>query len=365
LALGGEDRWLGLLKMDAFRVTKADADAARAMHSLSFRFRLCSRADLAYCAELLPAGFRASPPVRRQLIALWDRLLASDARTFCIIEDLERAHPANIEAFGLSVFVTDRFIAEFCASPRPYVSALFYERMLAGEDVILTREQLPLANSATGINVLAMHFGLRNEDLSHARTAQALAAGTAAFYFLHGGYRINTLINEVYGAQAARYVETGGFRLVRDFQRALPAEFAGVPADQHPYLFMLRRDWVAPGAVSPLSLLFSAPMPRIFFTATERCVLERALLNETDAHIAECLGISIDGVKKAWRNIYGRVSRRAPHVVPASDLGLSGSRGAEKRRHLLDYLRTHLEELRPAIPPDVPRRHPCPQGRKR
>jgi hypothetical protein len=30
---------------------------------------------------------------------------------------------------------------------------------------------------------------------------------------------------------------------------------------------------------------------------------------------------------------------------------MAGSRGQEKRRHLLAYLRTHLEELRPSSPP--------------
>src|SRR6266567_2355319 len=259
--------------------TKSEVDR-RAAPSAAFRFRLGAAADLPHCVELLPAGFRADSLIRRRIIDLWTRLLASEARTFTVIEDLEQVHPASIEGFGLSVFATDRFVDEFCASPRPYLAAIVYERLLAGDNVVLTPEELLTTNATSGLNVISMHFGLRNENLADARTAQALAAGAAAFYFFHGGYRINTMINEVYGPQAARYMEAGGFRLVHDFQQQASAAFAGVEPQHYPYLFMLRREWIEPGAINPLSMLFSAPAPRIYFSSAERHVLERALLNE-------------------------------------------------------------------------------------
>ena len=319
--------------------------------SAAFRFRIGTRSDLPHCEKLLPAGFRTSSVIRKQLIQLWERLVAADAKTFAVIEDLEQTYPANIEAFGLSVFVTDQFAEEFCASPRPSLPALVYERMLAGEHVILDSQELLRANTTTGINIVALHFGMRNEDLADARTAQVLAAGSAAFYFFHGGYCVNWVINEVYGEQAAHYMEAGGFRLVRNFQKETPAAFADISPAHYPYLFLLRRDWIEPGAVNPLSMLLSKPAPpRIFFSNTERRVLERALLNESDAQICAGLGVSVDAVKKTWRSIYARVSRQASFLIPASDLGPSGSRGQEKRRHLLEYLRTHLEELRPSSP---------------
>jgi len=320
--------------------------------SAALRFRIGTRADLPHCAKLLPAAFRTSPAVREKWVSLWERLLTVEAQTFVVVEDLEKKHPANIEAFGMSAFVTDRFAEEFCASPAPYRPALLYERMLAGEDVVLSAQELLRANTTTGINIVVLHFGMRNEDLAAARSAQALAAGSAAFYFFHSGYCVNWVINEVYGAQAAQYMEAGGFRLVRDFHKEAPAAFADVSPAHYPYLFILRRDWIEPGAVNPLSMLLSNPVPpRIFFSSTERRVLERALLNESDAQICAGLGVSVDAVKKTWRSIYGRVSRRAPFVIPESDRGPAGSRGQEKRRHLLEYLRTHLEELRPSLPP--------------
>jgi DNA-binding CsgD family transcriptional regulator len=325
----------------------AGADA-RSARSAALRFRLASRADLPYCVKLLPAGFRASSRVRRHLVDLWGRLLALEARSFTVVEDLERPYPANMEGFRLSVFVTDRFFSQFCASPRPYLSALSYERMLAGEDLVLSAKQLRTANSTTGLNLIVLHLGLRNEDLSDARTAQMLAAGSAAFYFFHAGYRINAILNEVYGPQSARYMQLGGFRLVHDFHRERPADFEDLPPLHDPYLFMLRREWVEPAALHPLSQLFYAPVPRLHFSATERRVLEAALLNESDLQIAGRLGMSVDNVKKTWQSVYQRAGRALPSLIPPRVFNSSASRGQEKRRHLLAYLRLHLEELRPA-----------------
>lgn len=312
----------------------------------AFRFRLALPRDLPHCVALLPPGLRLAPSLRRRLPETWARLLASEARTFSIIDDIEYAHPANIEGFGLSVFVSDAFADELIGTPRPYAPVQFYERLLAGDRVLLTREELRAAQSTGGINVLALHFGLHNHDLSDPRSAQILNAGSAAFYFFHGDYRIRTIMFEVYGGQPARYMEHGGFRLVHDFREISPAAFADIPDDERPYLFAARSEWVEPGAISGLSQLFAASPPRIHFSAAERRLLERALLNEPDATIAESIGISLNAVLKTWRGVYERVNLRLPQLIPKSGTG-DRSRGQEKRRHLLLYLRTHLEELRP------------------
>jgi DNA-binding CsgD family transcriptional regulator len=154
---------------------------------------------------------------------------------------------------------------------------------------------------------------------------------------------------EHYGEQAARFMERGGFRLVHDFRQRSPAAFAGVPDEDIPNFFALRREWVEPAVMSGLSQLFAAQPPRIYFSAAERRILERALLIETDAAIAEALGISRHAVLKTCRGIYERVNRRLPQLIPKSGAS-DGSRGPEKRRHLLLYLRAHLEELRPGRP---------------
>ena len=73
----------------------------------------------------------------------------------------------------------------------------------------------------------------------------------------------------------------------------------------------------------------------------------RALLNESDSEIASAMTISLDAVKKTWRRAYDRVAVAAPSLLGKATAAASNRRGTEKRRHLLEYLRDHLEELRP------------------
>jgi hypothetical protein len=227
--------------------------------------------------------------------------------------------------------------------------------MLAGDDVVMSPAELRQANATTGLHSLALHHGMRNEDLADPRTATLLETNAAAFFFTHGGYRIASLIAEVYGPQQARHLTDGGFRLVHDFGREQPTMFRDTPPTHHPHLLMLCREWMAPMPLHPLSRLFAPPpAPRIGFSAAERRVLERALLNEPDQRIAMSLGVAPDSVKKTWRGIFERTERMAPFLLPAHDALSAGSRGQEKRRHLLDYLRTHLEELRPSAPLPMP-----------
>jgi DNA-binding CsgD family transcriptional regulator len=51
-------------------------------------------------------------------------------------------------------------------------------------------------------------------------------------------------------------------------------------------------------------------LPRIYFSAAERRILERALLNEASTAVAEVLGISRNAVLKTWRGIYERADWR-------------------------------------------------------
>jgi hypothetical protein len=319
----------------------------------TFRFRLGRRGDIPHCLQMLPSPFRLEPSTRQRLPALWDQLYRSEAHAFAIIEDFSSSPPFTVEGFGLSAFVSDRFIDEFLASPQPHVSALFYERMLAGNDVLLTTEQIAEANATTGVNVLALHFGMRNEDFADARSQQVVAASGAASFYCHGGYRLRVVLMEVYGAEPLRFMKAGGFRLVQDFQATSPQTFAGRPATEYPYLLVLRREWLEPSTINPMSRLFFTPRPRIFFSAAERKVLERAVLNEPDRSIAVELGVSEAAIKKTWRNIFERVGRHASYLLPAGDLARESRRGQEKRRYLIEYMRTHLEELRPFKRPSM------------
>jgi hypothetical protein len=336
------------------------------------RYRLALTSDLQGCIALLPNAFKASAGVRARLPDLWQRLIEINAANVVVFEDV-----GGLEGCAISAHVSDAFVDEVLAEPRPYLSARLYEQMLAGRSPLLLPAEIRNANSSAGLNLLVLHFGLLDHDLSSERTRAVLRAGSQAFYFFNAGYRYTLLLNEVYGRQAAEYMQGGGFRLLHEFEL-----HDGAPADR-PFLMGLRKEWVSMGAVNELSFLFDPIAPRFSFTAGEQRVLLRAMLNESDAEIAAHLGVSLDHVKKTWRRAFDRAGDAAPHLFAgegAASRSRSGGvesaapkkpvtpaprggeprkafdrmraspecgRGSEKRRHLLDYLRMHLEELRP------------------
>lgn len=72
-------------------------------------------------------------------------------------------------------------------------------------------------------------------------------------------------------------------------------------------------------------------------------------LEETDLELGAALGVSVPTIKKMWASIYRRVADNRPEIIAenAHPPVEAQSRGKEKRRRLLAYLREHPEELRP------------------
>jgi hypothetical protein len=303
------------------------------------RFRLAETRDLSVCRSLLNPALNLGRRTLEKLPSIWRALAVFG--TFSIVEDPIKTYPDSIEGFGASVFVDDGFVDEFMGERRNYLDAAVYERILSGRSPVLSQAELADANAGDGLNIVVLNYGLRSHDLSDPMTQRVLQVGSAAFYSLHSGYRLKMMLNEVFGPTAAEYMKAGGFRLQETMSNTRTA------ADQTPHLFALRREWVQPGAIDTLSFLFHTPRPQIGFSAAEQRVLVQALLNRSDAEIAERLGLSVDGVKKTWRRIYDRVSRRLPYLIADTRKESGSGRSTEKRRHVLDHLRAHPEEVRP------------------
>ncbi len=89
---------------------------------------------------------------------------------------------------------------------------------------------------------------------------------------------------------------------------------------------------------------FSYDPPVLGFTPAQRAILLLARQGYTDQEIATALDKTTDSVKKRWSGIYARFAQTFPGILASNR---DGSRGAEKRRTLLAYLRDRPEELRP------------------
>jgi hypothetical protein len=114
----------------------------------------------------------------------------------------------------------------------------------------------------------------------------------------------------------------------------------------------LRKEEAFANPGSRLSSFFVRMPPRFHFNRSEQLLLQHALMGETSDELAASLCISPWTVKKRWHAIYERVADvdRELLLPPVANSPDATSRGAERRRHLLHYLRQHLEELRPFEP---------------
>lgn len=172
-----------------------------------------------------------------------------------------------------------------------------------------------------------------------------------ALHFFFCGYKLKEVVQEVYSDEERQRGEAAGALTKNDyggFYHTSPAALP--PPSQRPYLIGISRREVRDGCY--LSPLFFYTPPRFFFKSGEQELLRLALLDWDDAEAARSLSISRSTVQKRWKAIYEKIEVVAPDLFPPQDRQSAvRTRGTEKRRPLLGYLRAHLEELRPVTAP--------------
>lgn len=325
------------------------------------RYRLVDEADLPACLDLFDRNGRCvvSPRVREHLPRLWAEWLAQGRhfpKPFSLWEDLRGTVGADgsrgprVEAIGISHFLRDDVHDLLLAEPQPYMLDRLYRMVLDGHSPLLDPREIAQANAGEGLSLAMPLYLQREHDLSHPDSQRLMPLGPAAWYFCHAGYNVRRLVGEVYGRPGGAYMSAGGFRLAHVFDAP-----AGMPADRpdcEPHQHVLDRRDQPPGAIHPLSLwLLHTRTPMLRLSASLQTVATLALQGDTDRAIAARLGISTDAVKQAWRGILKAVATHMPELcadtTDATADGAAPVRGAEHRRVVIEYLRQHMEELRP------------------
>jgi hypothetical protein len=283
--------------------------------------------------------------------AFWKRLHADHAFIATCIEEHEPGGLSHIVAFGATVFVTDAFMEEARSGCEPGLLRRLVEQELQGKTPhILRREAIARANAGSGLNTIIIH------------TAPKLPSpggepGYAYRYYLkeaivwsHRGYRIREGLQEVWSEIDLEWVQAYMY-LRCDYAAYYRRTRALVPTPP-PFLYGVTAEETLKNASSLAAPVFLYTPPRFYFPRGAQEMLSRALDGETDAALAESLHVSLATVKMRWRAIYDRVEQIEPGLFPelAERQGES-SRGREKRRHILEYVRDHPEELRPFAPP--------------
>ena len=307
-------------------------------------FRAIRKDDVDACVALLsPAAAGGLAPA--SLAALWRELLHEERINGGVVVE---APSERVLAFGLTAFVDETFLAEYLTAPKPYLAARLYEGVQSQRSLMLDPRDLRQPNEAGALNFVILHFRMV-PDLETAVGQGAVAAAEAGFRLAHGGYRVRRMLQEAHGPREAAMLTGAGLRLKSDYAGYFAAHCIGEPpAGERPALMGLYADDPESRTLGTAAAsMFHYDEPLFYFSPAEQRVLARAVLDESDEEIARELGLSIAAVKKIWRRAYERVADEAPSLLAMDADGPGSTRGKEKRRTLVRYLRYHLHELRP------------------
>ena len=322
------------------------------IHGVDLIARRAFTEDLAACYTLHQSlGLPYTKTSWRALPAMWHTMLSKGTMKVFLVEDRARAVGSRILSFNAIVFVTDKFCSEARSTLPPYLSLQLTSQYLLRQSPVLNREQIARANAGSGLNVAICFEG---QTLDGIRPEQFLAVRkkqTEAFYLGLGGYRIKEFLAAPIGPFALQWMLDAGARLRHDYSYHFQTNHLRKPepSQRRPYLVGLTKAEAFAHPGSYLASLFIYTEPRFHFSRSQRTLLEHALMGETCEALATSLSLSPWTVKKRWHAIYDQVTDVDRDLLPPSiAYGAHGSsRGPERRRQLLNYLRQHLEELRP------------------
>ena len=311
-------------------------------HSL-LRYRLIRPGDLPALIELSkesPYSYGLTRDSERLLRVLPSLIAEQVVNGVVVEESLDRAPQQKfaIGAFGLTAFLEPHWLDTWLADPPQDLASAVVELEAKGERPLLRVRDIARENALGQLNLLFLAYGAPEGDPTNAKVRKLIGLSQEAFRFSHAGYACSRALHPVIGgsggigsllAMGFRPVGAGSEIMVHDL----------TDTDRVPF--------------HPLVMLRRTDPPILGFTPAEQSTLARALLGSTDAEIAHELAVSVETIRKRWRAIFERVSDRELLADPAlADAPLIRlSRGPEKRRLVLQYLATHLEELRPYARP--------------
>jgi len=322
---------------------------------LYFIHRPAQLNDLENAFENLSERVLYNETSKKETLRFWGSLMESGSCVTVVIEDRDLPKGKRLVVFGLSLFVTDRFVKEARTDLPPFLGLQLMEKWKKGEKAFLEREEIARANAGEGLNAAIIHYGLDGTRLSKEDVFRAIQMLQMLAVQYHAGYQIKELLNQYYGQEWKKLFDNSGFTLRRDYRECLgtPALPVKIAAKIHPHLVgtTFAEALNHPGTRAAYFCCHAIP-PRFFFLPSEKEVLGRALLGETDEEIGLSLHVSSWTVKKRWQTLYDKVMKTDPDLL--TDLPEAyrseGGPQRQRRRYLLEYRRNHPEELRPYLP---------------
>jgi hypothetical protein len=279
-------------------------------------------------------GIASYHPRERQQVFAAASILLNEQRAFGAIV-FEGKRP---RAFGMTAFVDERFLEGYLDDPRPQIGKELLVDTFRGGNFVLTRDQIGERNAASGGQLVILNCGWNRHAPS---PEQIFARVVAATFDTHRGYRVARVLNESFGNEDVELLMNSEYEIRRVFAEIAP----GVSTPSA--IGTLTREQAFARGKGMLPLFAYTP-PRIFFTTSERALLEAACAGRTDENLSAHLGIPLTAVKGRWKRIQRRAAAAIPELFATVPLAaFEARRGAQTRHVLLNYLRHNPSELTP------------------
>jgi DNA-binding CsgD family transcriptional regulator len=287
-----------------------------------------------------------APDTRAALPGLLRQIIASPACSLVVFDDHDNGG-LRVLSFAGSVFIRDAMIEAYLAAPYPGLLAQVLVDLQDGRRPLPTLAEIRQANSTDGLTLAVFPVPIGNLAWDDPRSAEIRKLAPQAFLRACGGYRLKAIYYEVFDDQVAEYLAKGGYHLLNDF--SAQAGTGDLAPHCRPRMMRLTLAEMAPGAMSMATQFFDPPRPKLALTPAEQRVVLGALDGASDQMLAATLGLSSETVRSSWRSIYQRLERVLPGGGANGRNGTGGSRGQEKRRVAIEYLRQNMHELRPSL----------------
>lgn len=299
-------------------------------------WREVCEADLLECLGIQPRHWGDEIVGRSQALLVWRELVRSRMFNSVVLE-AELEPSLGILGFGASVFVTETFASNELAHPRPCLNSRIIESIASRRSVVLTEPALASANSRSPADVVILCGSLLSGSANAPWLTQAQMLLAFTFVESHIGYPLRRiLIETVCEVQRAYQLSSGVFRIVKDF-----------PGSERSLQVMTRESALAVSG-SIAAKLFHYEEPVLGLRDTDKELLSEALRGGTDEEIAARVHVAVASIKKRWQSLFDRVEQTLPDLLhEPHGRALRSHRGSQKRHHVLAYVRSRPQELRP------------------
>lgn len=305
------------------------------------------RDSLAICQK--SAGAEIVGAVRT--LAAWQRLIAARSFAGAVVEADPPIAGSRIVGMGAAVFVNEAFAEHEIAEPEPGLNARIIASIDAACPVILSDDELRCANSNGGLDLVILCAPWRKGVLDPAAQCEMESMLAAAFFRLFAGWRFRRLIREGIDRDTIAHIEAQRIFVMKDGYERFRRRCPDSAWNEDRALFVCSREdaLAVPGSVA--SILFAYREPVLRLREHDQQLLGAALKGLTDQELARTLRLKLPTVKKRWATVFNHVALARPALLPWHESPSAHHvRGPQKRHHLLEYLRSHPEELRPMIP---------------